>query len=114
MKTSSIGNAIKAMFDRKYHLPKENTMSEPVLAESIEQGQCFRKIHGEYVYLAISKSSAKYAGLDETKLHGVCFNGNMASVSLSSKVIPMPFSAMSNNQAMQDVWEENMGCREKR
>jgi hypothetical protein len=71
-----------------------------VPAEDIEQGECFRKKTGTYIYLRISDSAVRFyieKGLDKEatpdKIYGVCLvNGNMCSADkhtpVSQPVIP--------------------------
>lgn len=80
-------------------------MPLPMAAARIEQGQCWRKKTGEFVYLAISESAKNFYGLDADKLYGVCFNGNMAAVSLATEVVRMPVAAMFANQDQQNANE---------
>lgn len=79
-------------------------MQSLILAEEVKPGQCFRKQHGTYVYLAISKASAVFFGLKEDMLYGVCYNGNMIAVALHKKVILMSLFDMNANRKEQDDW----------
>lgn len=82
-------------------------------ASTIEQGQCWRKKTGEFVYLAISESAKKFYGLDSNKLYGVCFNGNMTAVSYGTEVVPMPVSGMHDNQKELDAFEDLIGVHKE-
>lgn len=70
-----------------------------VEASTIEQGECFRKRTGSYVYLRIAPASMEFYGLDPEDVFGVCFNGNMCNLRGDTLVVPMPPSAMSDNRA---------------
>ena len=80
-----------------------------VRAGDLHGGQCFRKKTGEYVYVVISPSSARFAGMDEAFVWGVSFNGNLAKVDPSTMVVPKPLSAMTDNLEGRRQWERSVG-----
>lgn len=73
--------------------------------------QAFRKRTGEYVYLRLSESSVKFLKLDETKIYGVCFNGNVAVVDPDKLVVEMPLSAILDNHEKEEFWERMIGVK---
>jgi hypothetical protein len=73
--------------------------------EEIKPGQCFRKKNGEFAYLRISDSSARFYGLPETHVYGVCFNGNVTKVERGKLVVPVPVSVMAENRAGREAWD---------
>lgn len=77
-------------------------------ASEIKNGKCFRKKNGEYVYLRISESAVRFLGLDETKVYGVCFNGNVTCLDQDKLVEPMAPSGMATNRRSQARWEQDI------
>lgn len=75
-------------------------------------GGAFRKPRGEYVYLRVSKASAKFFGLDENFVYGVTFNGNMTRVPLKQQVVQMSLKSMLQNVETTETWERNVCNRE--
>ena len=73
--------------------------------------QAFRKRTGEYVYIRLSESSVKFLKLDETKVYGVCFNGNVSVMEPDKLVVEMPLESVLKNQYKQDAWEEMIGVK---
>lgn len=62
---------------------------QEIPASELNQGDFFRKPRGEYVYIRISDSAARFNGMDMSKIHGVCHNGNMCSVDKMRRVVRM-------------------------
>lgn len=75
-------------------------------AGHIKDGEFFRKKQGTYVYLKISESSVKYMKLDATKIHGVCYNGNMASVERTTLVERCTLGDFVKNIDNEREWHE--------
>lgn len=79
-------------------------------AEEIEQGACFRKKGGDYAYLRIGDSSAKFHGLDsESKIYGVAYNGNMTAVERTKLVEPAIHEDMQDNRQSEETWNRDVG-----
>ncbi|KKK79529.1 hypothetical protein LCGC14_2832580 [marine sediment metagenome] len=57
----------------------------------------FRKPTGTYVYLRIAAGPTKFHGLAPDKVHGVCFNGNMATLNPSDPVVLCDVFDMARN-----------------
>ena len=57
----------------------------------------FRKQIGTYVYLRISDAAVKHLRLDENKIHGVCFNGNVASIDPEKFIVVCDVLDMARN-----------------
>jgi len=57
----------------------------------------FRKQTGTYVYLRLSNAAVKHLRLDENKIHGICFNGNVASIDPEKFIVVCDVLDMARN-----------------
>ena len=78
------------------------------LARNIGRGEFFRKRKGIYVFVRISDSSANFLGLDPTKIHGVCFNGNTCSIDKDKIVMRSELSDFYKNIEDNKAWHEQI------
>lgn len=85
-----------------------------VKASEIKPGQCFRKRQGQFAYMRINDSSAKYFRLDHERcIYGVAHNGNMAEVPKDHFVIPCGPEQMVKNLVAEQVWEKAVGVAQR-
>lgn len=77
-------------------------------ASNIRDGEYFRKKQGTYVYLRISNSSVGYINLDRTKVHGICFNGNITIVEPNTLVHRCTFEDFAKNVQDNRDWHEKV------
>jgi len=72
------------------YLEGEGSFISTVDVGYIEDGECFKKVKGDFEYLKLSSSSARHYGLADHMVHGICLrNGNMTSVAPGTRVIPL-------------------------
>jgi len=82
-----------------------------VEADSIPAGGWFIKRGGEYAYMRISEAAVRWMNLDERRVHGICYNGNHASVERSAQVRPASVEDYLKNIQMDEDWHKAMGCK---
>lgn len=95
--------------DKGYQMSADNPKT--VAARAIAPGQCFRKKTGEYVYLRISESAARFLGLDTSNVHGVCYNGNMCMVKSDVRVVRKEIKDMLGNVDKEKDWGNQIGVK---
>lgn len=80
-------------------------MPKELLAKNLEDGQCFRKLgKSTQTYIKISKSAVKFHKLDETKVYGVAYNGNMTAMDPYNTVYLSFHQNMLVDQAEESAW----------
>jgi len=57
----------------------------------------FRKPKGEYVYLRMAHAAVKFLGLDDSKVYGVCFTGNVVALYPDHQVVLCDVIDMARN-----------------
>jgi hypothetical protein len=82
---------------------------ELVAAKDINEGDCFRKLTGEYVYVRISPSSVNFFGLPPDQVYGVCHNGNMCAVPQTKMVVACSPRDFLQGYANKAEWERSVG-----
>lgn len=80
-----------------------------IAAADVPAGGFFRKRGGEYAYLRISESSVRHYGLNPDLVYGVTWNGNMASVTPETLVVPCQIEDLATNKTMTMEWERRAG-----
>jgi len=91
---------------QQFEVSEEPKQPKLVAASKVERGQCFRKRTGTYVYLRISESAVRFAGMDEGFVWGVAYNGNLCKVKPETMVYRSLLEEMASNQESEDTWNE--------
>lgn len=81
---------------------------ETIEASKISSYGFFRKVGGAYVYKIISPSSAAHPNLDASKVYGVAYNGNTATVWATTLVHPATVEEMIKNARDEQDFSKNV------
>lgn len=74
-------------------------------------GGFFRKPGGEYVHMRISEASVRFLKLDESKVYGVTFTGNVSVLDPDKPVVLCTVDGLVANVAANQAFEALFGRR---